>query len=215
LLYFTYLGGSNRDMGKSIAVDSLGNAYVTGDTKSLDFPIRSPIQAVIGGDFFFNAFVAKLDPVGSALVYSTYLGGSGQDLSAEIAVDSNGSAYIVGQAGSPDFPIIPGALQPSRSENFDNFIVRIDLLEGNRGLRIDSASVIGNKLFVFGDSFDNGAVILLNGERQKTRGNRQNPDMLISKKAGQKIRPGFTVTLQVRNSDDTLSPEFSFTRPLK
>ena len=218
LIYFTYLGGSNRDMGKSIAVDPSGNAYVSGDTRSSDFPLRNPIQAAIGSGFFFNAFVAKLNPTGSALVYSTYLGGRGQDQSAGIAIDSNGSAYVVGQAGSNDFPIIPGALQTSRRENFDGFIVRIDSLDGSAaagGLRIESASVVGNKLIIFGEGFDGGAVILINGERQKTRSNGRNPDMLISKKAGQRIRPGSTVTLMVRNSDDKMSPAFSFTRPLE
>jgi hypothetical protein len=218
LLYFTYLGGSNRDMGHGIAVDSLGNAYVTGDTRSSDFPVHNPVQAALRSGFFFNGFVAKLNPTASALVYSTYLGGQGRDLSARIAVDSNGSAYIAGQAGSNDFPIMPGAFQTSRSENFDGFIVRIDSSNDSAaagGLRIESASVVGNKLFVFGDGFDSGAVILLNGEKQKTRSNGQNPDMLISRKAGQRIRTGSTVTLMVRNSDDRISPAFSFTRPLE
>jgi hypothetical protein len=106
LSYSTYLGGSGNDEGYGIAVDSSGNAYVAGYTGSTDFPTANPLQAkcdncgYLGGD----AFVAKLNPAGSALVYSTYLDGSDLDGGVAIAVDSAGSAYVTGTTWSADFP---------------------------------------------------------------------------------------------------------------
>jgi hypothetical protein len=102
LVYSTYLGGSGGDGGYRIAVDSSGNAYVTGSTASTDFPTANPIQASLGGEE--NAFVAKLNPTGSALVYSTYLGGRSIDIGDGIAVDSSGNAYVTGVTGSSNFP---------------------------------------------------------------------------------------------------------------
>jgi hypothetical protein len=103
LVYSTYLGGSSSDGGYGIAADSSGNAYVTGFTASTDFPTASPLQASFGGGDF-EVFVAKLNPTGSALVYSTYLGGSSGDEGYSIAVDSSGNAYVTGSTYSTDFP---------------------------------------------------------------------------------------------------------------
>jgi Beta-propeller repeat len=102
LIYSTYLGGSFNDYGSGIAVDSAGNAYVTGYTTSTDFPTMNPYQAAHGGDGGENdAFVTKLNATGSALVYSTYLGGSDEDWGCAIAVDSSGDAYVTGATVSP------------------------------------------------------------------------------------------------------------------
>jgi hypothetical protein len=90
-------------------VDSAGNAYITGFTQSKDFPTMNPLQPTYGGSY--DAFVAKLNPTGSALVYSTYLGGGGADSASGIAVDSAGSAYVTGQTASKNFPITSGAFQ--------------------------------------------------------------------------------------------------------
>ncbi len=117
LFYSTYLGGSGQDRGSGIAVDSAGNAYVTGQTDSINFPttagaFRTTFQG--SGSFPFlccDAYVAKLNPTGSGLVYSTYLGGSGPDSGFGIAVDSAGNAFVAGDTESTDFPTTPGAFQ--------------------------------------------------------------------------------------------------------
>jgi hypothetical protein len=110
LVYSTYLGGNGFDRGFGIAVDPVGNAYLTGDTTSTNFPTVDPLQPGFGG--VFDAFVAKLNTAGTALVYSTYLGGSFSDVSIGIAVDAAGDAYVTGQTQSPDFPT-QNPLQPA------------------------------------------------------------------------------------------------------
>ncbi len=101
LVYSTYLGGADDDLGFGIAIDSTGAAYVTGDTRSTDFNTRTPLQAANRGGI--DAFVSKLSPVGSTLSYSTYLGGAGEDLALGIALDASGNAYITGFTSSNDF----------------------------------------------------------------------------------------------------------------
>src|SRR5947207_625485 len=111
LVYSTYLGGSSSDAGYGIAVDAAGNAYVTGGTGSTDFPTTIGAFQTTKGGGFRDAFVTKLNPTGSALVYSTYLGGSGVNNGFGIAVDALGNAYVTGQTFSTDFPTTPGAIQ--------------------------------------------------------------------------------------------------------
>ena len=101
-VYSTYLGGSAVDWASAIAVDGEGSAYVTGVTTSTDFPTKSPYQAASGGGE--DAFVTKLTPTGNGLVYSTYLGGVGNERAYKIAVDSAGSAYVTGETASTNFP---------------------------------------------------------------------------------------------------------------
>src|SRR5207253_9579485 len=102
LVYSTYLGGSGSDLGYGIAVDSAANAYVTGFTQSTNFPTAIPLQAANGGGE--DVFITKINPAGSALVYSTYLGGSGTDDGLGLAVDAAGNAYVIGLTASPNFP---------------------------------------------------------------------------------------------------------------
>ncbi len=109
-IYSTYLGGNNTDTGFGITADALGNAYVTGSTISSNFPTANPIQPNNKGSFG-NVFITKLNPQGSALVYSTYLGGSGTDVGRGIAVDAAGNAYVAGFTNSPEFPILAGSLR--------------------------------------------------------------------------------------------------------
>ena len=122
LVYSTYLGGTGADAAGAIALDASGNAYVTGDTTSTDFPTASPIQAVFGGTN--DAFVTKLNAAGSALVYSTFLGGSGSDIEVSIAVDSFGNAYVTGYTDSTDFPTV-SPFQSTIAVAEDVFIAKI------------------------------------------------------------------------------------------
>ena len=125
-VYSTYVGGSADDFGIGIAVDSSGNAYVTGSTYSLDFPTINPLQASNeGGTFWGNGFVTKINPAGSALVYSTYLGGSGGDAGSGIAIDGSGNAYVTGLTRSTDFPTqLP--IQGSFGGALDAFVTKIN-----------------------------------------------------------------------------------------
>ncbi len=126
LLYSTYLGGSSTDMGLAIAVDATGAAYVTGLTSSVNFPATSgaPQATFQGGEA--DCFVAKLNPAGSALAYSTYLGGSGLDECAGIAVDATGAAFVAGTTGSGNFPMV-AALQPAIASTYspDAFLTKL------------------------------------------------------------------------------------------
>ena len=132
-LYSSFLGGGQLDAAQGIAVDSGGNAYVAGNTSSADFPVtpgafqtaenHNPIVS------FATGFLAKIAPNGDALVYSTYLGGSGSDGIAAVAVDSAGSAVVTGITTSGDFPVTPGALQgtiPSPTQNRYAFITKFN-----------------------------------------------------------------------------------------
>jgi hypothetical protein len=123
LVYAGFLGGSGFDEGNCIAVDASGNAYVTGWTFSSDFP------AVVGPDTSYNggygdAFVAKVNPAGTALVYAGFLGGSGGDGGGCIAVDASGNAYVTGGTNSADFPAVVG---PDLSFNggWDAFVAKV------------------------------------------------------------------------------------------
>src|SRR5260221_63281 len=117
LVYSTYLGGSNVEVGGGIAVDTGGNAYVTGGTDSTNFPTTPEAFQTVPG----SGFVTKLDPTGSSLVYSTYLNAS----SGAIAVDAQGNAYVTGTA-STDFQTTPGAFQPVLAGSFDAFVAKIN-----------------------------------------------------------------------------------------
>jgi uncharacterized repeat protein (TIGR01451 family) len=123
LVYSTFLGGTNDDFGAGIAVDGAGNAYITGQTDSPDFPLSNALQgANHGGE---DAFVSKLSPTGSALLYSTYLGGNGSDFASSIAIDSSGNAYVAGTTGSPDFPVM-NPIQASDAGGSDAFVTKLN-----------------------------------------------------------------------------------------
>src|SRR5574337_1521015 len=101
LAFASYLGGADAEQGGGVAVDASGNVYLTGSTRSGDFPTTSPLQAVLGGGTgnsspCFDAFVTELDTAGGTLVYSTFLGGNGADYGEAIALDSSGNAYVTG-----------------------------------------------------------------------------------------------------------------------
>jgi hypothetical protein len=122
LLYATYLGGSGRDNGSQIAVDAAGNAYVTGVTDSIDFPVRSAIQPALRGTA--GAFVTRLGPTGD-LLYSTYLGGGGLSLGTSIAVDAAGNTFVAGATTSPDFPTV-GPFQAVHRGATETFVAKLN-----------------------------------------------------------------------------------------
>ena len=126
LLYSTYLGGSGWEWGYGIAVDRAGCAYVTGATWSTDFPTTAGAFQTHSGGGRFDAFVAKVSASGGALLYSSYLGGSGSDEGYRIAVDGAGCAYVAGQTDSDGFPTTPGASQTSFGGGSDDaFLVKL------------------------------------------------------------------------------------------
>lgn len=104
LYYATYLGGNGLDYAYAIAVDKVGNTYVTGGTGSANFPTTNPVQSSLHG--VEDVFVTKINATGSARLYSTYLGGGGPDEGKGIAVNSQGEVYVTGNAGSFDFPMM-------------------------------------------------------------------------------------------------------------
>jgi hypothetical protein len=121
-VYSTYLGGSGGERGSGIATDSAGNAYVIGTTQSTDFPTKNPIQPTNGGDV--DAFVTEINAVGSAVVFSTYLGGTGAEWGHGVAVDPAGNVYVTGITGSTDFPLV-NAIQSAYAGNSDAFVAKI------------------------------------------------------------------------------------------
>ena len=125
-IYSTRLGGSSSQSVSGIGVDSAGSAYVTGNTQSSDFPISNgAYQTTIPGNCS-RVFVAKLNPDGSALGYSTYLGGSSSDSASAIAVDASGSAYITGSTSSLNFPVSAGAFQPALAGYQNAFVTKLN-----------------------------------------------------------------------------------------
>ncbi|HZI17027.1 MAG TPA: SBBP repeat-containing protein [Pyrinomonadaceae bacterium] len=125
-VYSTYLGGSGDDRCNKLAVDTEGNAYVAGETTSnTDFPRANALQATFGGGLS-DAFVAKLNASGSALFYSTYLGGSIFDAAGGIALDSSNNVYLTGRTTSANFPTA-NAVQPTQASQFaDAFVTKIN-----------------------------------------------------------------------------------------
>jgi hypothetical protein len=123
LIYSTFLGGGNEDYGNAIAVDSAGNAYVAGTTNSVDFPTLNPVQATFAGGPQ-DGFVTKLNPDGSQLIYSTYLGGSGDDSAYTVALEAKDHLYIGGYTGSTDFPVL-NALQLNNAGGIDCFVTKL------------------------------------------------------------------------------------------
>jgi hypothetical protein len=148
LVYSTYLGGSSDDWAMAIAVDAWGKPYVTGFTYSSDFPTTSgAFQTTFGGGT--DVFVTKLNATGSALVYSTYLGGSGADAGNGIAIDASGNAYVTGSTESSNFPTTSGAFQTTYGGGGDAFACKLDASGAHLlystylgGSRDDSASGI-------------------------------------------------------------------------
>jgi Ca2+-binding RTX toxin-like protein len=141
LVYSTYLGGSGDEYAVGIAVDGAGEAYVTGYTGSTDFPTNAtyaPSQGSNAGSY--DAFVTKLNATGSARIYSTYLGGSGDDFGQGIAVDTSGAAYVTGYTTSTDFPMQAAFQGANAGGLYDAFLTKLDAT----GARVYSTYVGGS-----------------------------------------------------------------------
>lgn len=129
LVYSTYLGGTGQDNALAVAVDGQGAAYVTGETRSLDFPMVNPMQSQANGgggssEIATDVFVTKVNPDGTGLGYSTYLGGGDSEKAAGIAVDRDGSAYLTGNTSSTNFPVVR-PVQAKKNGDTDAFVSRL------------------------------------------------------------------------------------------
>lgn len=124
LFYSTFLGGSDMDAGSAIALDASNAMYVTGQTRSSDFPATpGAFDTTYSAK---DAFVAKLQPGGAALAYATFLGGSGEDKGTSIAVDASGQTYIVGYTQSSEFPTTLAAFDRSHNGSHDGFVTKLN-----------------------------------------------------------------------------------------
>jgi hypothetical protein len=123
--YSTFVGGTGSDSGRGIAVDDEGSAYVTGQTASADYP-TSPGAYDPSYNANVDVFVTKFDRSGSAIAYSTFIGGTAFDSGNGIAVDEEGAAYVAGVTGSPDYPTTPGAFDTSHNGGGDAFVTKLD-----------------------------------------------------------------------------------------
>jgi hypothetical protein len=130
LVYSTYLGGVSNDYGMCMVVDGAGNAYISGHTDPVGFPVTpGAYDETYNG--FIDLFVSKLNPSGSALVYSTYIGGDSIDQEATIALDASGNVYVTGHTQSANFPTTPGAFDTSYNGGKDAFVVKLNAAGGD------------------------------------------------------------------------------------
>ena len=146
MVFSTYLAGTGTDKITGVTTDPTGNILVTGYTTSTDFPTKNPMQPALGGSNPYspvsNVFITKLDPTGKTLIFSTYLGGSGQDYSAAIQLDSSGNVIVSGTSLSSDFPHA-GNMAPAACRNACYFLASLKpdgsalnfagLIQGNQG----------------------------------------------------------------------------------
>lgn len=154
LEYSTYLGGSLSDGAVSIAVDTAGNAYITGSAHSLNFPTTNPYQGSHAPGTPQDIFISKLNPAGNGLIYSTYLGGTGEDVGLGIQIDLSGNAYVTGYTGSADFP----TTNPFQSTLLGQFDIFVTKLSASGSTLLYSTYLGGSGVEYEGDSGDKIAV---------------------------------------------------------
>jgi Beta-propeller repeat len=152
LVYSTYLGGTEYEGARGIAVDSGGNAYVVGETLSSDYPTTAgAFDRTRTGEY--DMFLTKLNPTGSALVYSTFIGGTAVDNGDDVAVDSGNNAYVVGATSSTDFPTTAGAFDTTANGAFDGTVTKVNA----------AGSALVYSTYLGGSGFDGGAGVTVDG----------------------------------------------------
>ena len=194
LTYSTFFGGAGDDQAFGVAVDKAGFIYIVGQTSSLDFPTAKPVQPKGAGDY--DVFVAKFDPTGGTLVYSTFLGGSAVERGFNIAVDNQGSAYVVGVTFSKNFPVTPNAFQPKfGGGDRDGFVAKLN----PEGSALVFASYVG------GSASDEIACVALDPEGNAYLGGDTSSTNFPALKALQKTnRGGFDAVALKMNPDGAL-----------
>jgi hypothetical protein len=152
--YATCIGGGDYDEGYGLAVDDAGHAYVTGLTSSINYPITAGAYDV-GFNNYYDAFVTKVSPSGSTLVYSTFLGGSSYDYGYSLALDDSGRVHITGATESGNFPYTSGAWDGSHNGSLDAFVSRLDA----EGAVLEYSTYLGgtNREECEGIDLENGA----------------------------------------------------------
>ncbi|MGC2170797.1 MAG: SBBP repeat-containing protein [Candidatus Sulfotelmatobacter sp.] len=203
-VYSTFLGGSGSDLGNAIAVDSSDNAYVTGATESTDFPRQSPLYNNYGGDT--DAFVTKLNPTGSALLYSTYLGGSGADLGAGIALDAGNNAYVTGQTSSSNFPVA-SPTQSTLGGGSDAFVTEIN----PAGSALAFSTFLGGRHDEDGTGKYGAIAVDSAGANIYVTGSTVSTNFPNTSAAYQTANAGLTDAFVVKYSQAGTSPSFSLT----
>lgn len=182
LVYSTYIGGSGFDRSKGIALDSAGNIYVTGNTASSNFPVQNAYQGLYGGGTTTtppedegDGFLIKINAAGSSLLYSTYLGGSGNDSGWGIGVDDLGNAYITGWAWSTNFPVM-NPIQAANAGSADAIVLKIDTTQSGAGSMVYSTYLGGiGAEWGYGMALDSAGNVYLVGETQSTSFPTMNP----------------------------------------
>ena len=201
LIYSTFIGGSNMEFGRRIAIDAAGNAYITGQTKSSNFPVTGsafdrtiniPPNCPRCSTDVTDGFVTKLNATGSALVYSTYLGGTDYDSPRGIAVDAGGNAYVAGETLSIDFPTTTAAFRRTFGGEYDMFVTKLNA----------TGSVLSYSTFLGGTNVDNGERIAVDASGNAyVLGFSSSPDFPTTAGAFDRTANGaFDVTLTKLNA---------------
>jgi beta-propeller repeat-containing protein len=123
VIFSTYAGGSGDDFGNAIAVDASGSVYAIGDTNSIDLTTVNPLQSFNAGGF--DAYLAKLTPSGTSIVFATYAGGNGDDFGTALTLDSSGNIYAIGYTNSTNLQLIVNAVQPQKAAGYDAFLGKL------------------------------------------------------------------------------------------
>ncbi|MFC1539731.1 SBBP repeat-containing protein, partial [Candidatus Latescibacterota bacterium] len=148
LVYSTYIGGTGSDSALDFKIDNSGNAYLTGSTGSSEFPVTSGVfdETFNGG---YDTYILKLNSLGNGIIFSTFIGGSGDEGSEGLFVDTFGNVYITGDTNSTDFPTTPGAFDESQNGDSDCFVLKLN----------STGNTVLYSTFLGGSSLDTGASI--------------------------------------------------------